>query len=71
MVTEIEIKDDMQILADFMYSMILKYSDKVDLDSLPDPEALFLMQDMKRCIKLMAKKRKEKDWCDIEYVLFT
>ena len=28
----------MQIFADFMYSMILKYSDKVDLDSLPDPE---------------------------------
>ena len=70
MVTEIEIKDDMQILADFMYSMILKYSDKVDLDSLPDPETLFLMQDMKRCIKLMAEKRKEKDLFDIEYVLF-
>ena len=71
MVTEIEIKDDMQNLADFMYSMILKYSDKVDLDSLLDPEALFLMQDMKRCIKLMAEKRKEKDLFDIEYVLFT
>ncbi|SFI33188.1 hypothetical protein SAMN04487830_1442 [Pseudobutyrivibrio sp. OR37] len=24
-----------------MYSMILKYSDKVDLNRLPDPEALF------------------------------
>lgn len=71
MVTEIEIKDDMQILADFMYSMILKYSDKVDLDSLPDPEVLFLKQDIKRYIKLKAEKRKEKDWCDIEYVVFT
>jgi hypothetical protein len=71
MVTEIEIKDDMQILADFMYSMILKYSDKVDLDSLPDPEVLFLMQDIRKFIKLSAEKRKEKDLFDIEYVLFT
>ena len=54
-----------------MYSMILKYSDKVDLDSLPDPEVLFLTQDIKRFIKLKAEKRKEKDWCDIEYVVFT
>ncbi len=61
----------MQILADFMYSMILKYSDKVDLDSLPDPEALFLMQDIRKFIKLSAEKRKEKDLFDIEYVLFT
>ncbi len=29
------------------------------------------MQDMKRCIKLMSEKRKEKDLFDIEYVLFT
>ena len=71
MVTEIEIKDDMQILADFMYSMILKYSDKVDLDSLPDPEVLFLMQDIRKFIKLSSEKRKEKDLFDIEYVLFT
>ena len=71
MVTEIEIKDDMQILADFMYSMILKYSDKVDLDSLPDPEVFFLMQDIKKFIKLTSEKRREKDWCDIEYVVFT
>ena len=70
MVTEIEIKDDMQILADFMYSMILKYSDKVDLDSRPDSEVLFMTQDIKRFIKLKAEKRKERDWCDIEYVLF-
>lgn len=70
MVTEIEIKDDMQILADFMYSMILKYSDKVDLDSLPDPEVLFLMQDIRKFIKLSSEKRKEKDLFDIEYVLF-
>ena len=70
MVTEIEIKDDMQILADFMYSMILKYSDKVDLDSLPDPEVLFLMQDIRTFIKLSSEKRKEKDLFDIEYVLF-
>ena len=62
MVTEIEIKDDMQILADFMYSMILKYSDKVDLDSLPDAEVLFLMQDIREFIKLSAEKRKEKDF---------
>ena len=72
MVTEIEIKDDMQILADFMYSMILKYSDKVDLDSLPDPEVLFLMQDIRKFIKLSAEKRnEEKDLFDIEHVLFT
>ena len=71
MLAEIEIKDDMQILADFMYSMILKYSDKVDLDSLHDPEVLFMMQDIKKFIKLKAEKRKEKDWSDIEYVVFT
>ena len=70
MVSEIEIKDDMQILADFMYSMILKYSDKVDLDSLPDPEVHFLMQDIRTFIKLSSEKRKEKDLFDIEYVLF-
>ncbi len=28
-----------------MYSMILKYSDKVDLDGLPDPEVLFLIKE--------------------------
>ena len=28
-----------------MYSMILKYSDKVDLDSLPDSEVLFLIKE--------------------------
>jgi hypothetical protein len=54
--------------ADFMYSMILKYSDKVDLDSLPDPGVLFLMQDIRKFIKLSAEKRKEKDLFDIEYV---
>lgn len=70
MIAEIEIKDDMQILADFMYSMILKYSDKVDLDSRPDSVVLFMTQDIKRFIKLKAEKRKERDWCDIEYVLF-
>ena len=53
-----------------MYSMILKYSDKVDLDSLPEPEFLFLMQDIRKFIKLSAEKRKERDWFDIEYVLF-
>lgn len=54
-----------------MYSMILKYSDNVDLDSLPDPEVLFLMQDIRTFFKLSSEKRKEKDLFDIEYVLFT
>jgi len=54
-----------------MYSMILKYSDKVDLDSLPDPEVHFLMQDIRKFIKLSAEKRKEKELFDIEYVVFT
>ena len=54
-----------------MYSMILKYSDKVDLESLPDSEVHFLMHDIRTFIKLSAEKRKEKDLFDIEYVLFT
>ena len=66
---QIEIKDDLQILADFMYEIILKYSDKVDLDSLPDPDEFFLMKDIENVTKVMAEWHKEDVRFDIEYVV--
>ena len=68
---QIEIKDDLQILADFMYEIILKYSDKVDLDNLPDPDEFFLMKDIENVTKVMAEWHKEVGSMDIEYVMFT
>ena len=50
---KIEVKDDLQILADFMLEMILKYGNKVDVDSLPEPEVYFLVQSIKKLNKLM------------------
>ncbi len=68
---KIEVKDDLQMLADFMLEMILKYGNKVDVDSLPDPEVYFLVQSIKKLNKLMAEKREEVGSMDIEYVMFT
>ena len=68
---KIEVKDDLQMLADFMLEMILKYGNKVDVDSLPDPEVYFLVKSIKKLNKLMAEKREEVGSMDIEYVLYT
>ena len=71
MAGKIEVKDDLQMLADFMLEMILKYGNKVDVDSLPDPEVYFLVKSIKKLNKLMAEKREEVGSMDIEYVLYT
>ena len=69
MAEEHEIKDDMQIFADFIGEMITKYVCDLDLDNLPDSEQYIMMKNMKMLCKTMAKMRKDNPGLDIEYVI--
>ena len=71
MLAEVEIKDDMQIFADFIVVMITKYVCDLDLDSLPDPEQYIMMKNMKMLCKTMAKMRKDNLGQAIAYVILT
>lgn len=74
MLAEIEIKDDMQIFADFLGEMIAKYICKINLEELPDPDLYLTLKNLKWMYKVLAQKRremqKEKDYFEIEYVFF-
>ncbi len=67
--TVIEVKDDMQILADFLGSMIVKYICELVLDSLPNPNVHILVENMRTLCKWQAERHKSKSGVNIEYVL--
>ena len=68
---KIEVKNDMQIFADFIGEMIAKYVCDLDLDSLPEPEQYIMMKNLKKLYKTLTKLRKDDLGLDIEYVIFT
>ena len=61
-------RDEWSNFAEFVGAMVAKYADKMDFESLPDPDLYLLKRDMLDWYKAYNRARQKKVYFDVEYV---
>lgn len=61
-------RDEWSNFAEFIGAMVAKYADKMDFESLPDPDLYLLKRDMLDWYKAYNRARQKKVYFDVEYV---
>ena len=61
-------RDEWSNFAEFIGAMVAKYADKIDFESLPDPDLYLLKRDMLDWYKAYNRARQKKVYFDVEYV---
>ena len=61
-------RDEWSNFAEFIGAMVAKYADKMDFESLPDPDLYLLKRDMRDWYKTYIRESQKKIYFDVEYV---